>query len=82
MDERGPPVERRNYVSVATYGDWREQNRVFEGMAAFAIWDVYLRVGTETQQIMAGLVVPGFLETLRVEPVLGRRFIEADGAGS
>ncbi len=79
VDERATPIERRNYVSVANYGDWRDQNRVFESIAAFAIWDVYLRTATETEQVMAGLVVPGFLHTLGVEPVVGRRFLEAEG---
>ena len=78
VDERATPIERRNYVSVANYGDWRNQNRVFESMAAFAIWDVYLRAGTETERVMAGLVAPGFLDTLGVEPVIGRRFIASE----
>ena len=82
VDERATPVERRNYVSVANYGDWRDENRVFEGIAAFSLWDVYLRTANETEQVMAGLVVPGFLETLGVEPVMGRRFLPDEGAES
>lgn len=80
MDQRTQPVERRNVVSVANYGDWREQNRVFDSMVAFQIWDMYLRTDSETEQVRAGIVAPGFLETLGVNPALGRRFLpeEAD----
>lgn len=75
VDERATPIERRNVVSVANYGDWRDGNRVFNSIVAFSIWDVFVQVGSETEQVMAGIVVPGFLETLRVDPVIGRRFL-------
>ena len=80
VDQRVQPVERRNLVSVANYGDWRDQNRVFDSTVAFQIWDMYLRTDSETEQVRAGSVAPGFLETLGVEPVIGRRFLpeEAD----
>ena len=78
VDERATPVERRNVVSVGNYGDWRDENRVFSRIIAFSIWDVFVRAGTETEQVMAGIVVPGFLETLGVEPVIGRRFLPSE----
>lgn len=80
VDERATPVERRNYVSVANYGDWRSENRVFERMAAFQISDARLRLGDETEQVMAAFVSPGFLETLGAQPVVGRPFTIAEAS--
>lgn len=55
--------------------DFREQNHVFESMAAFAYNGSFLlRTGSETNRVIGGYVTPDYLTTLEVKPLVGRLF--------
>ncbi|HEV7506266.1 MAG TPA: ABC transporter permease [Thermoanaerobaculia bacterium] len=61
-------------ASYPNFEDWKAHGRSFESMAAFTTRGVILE-GTDQSESLAGLqVTPGFLETLKIQPALGRTF--------
>ncbi len=67
-----------NVVSPADYLDWKNQNTVFESMAALQYAPVDLLGGTEPQRVPAGVVGAEFFNVLGIQPQLGRFFNEHD----
>ena len=65
-------------VSVPDFLDWREQSRVFSGMAAWNATGLNWTGRSEPQRLRAALVSPGFFSTLDVGPALGRAFSAAE----
>jgi len=67
-------------MAPGNYVDLRDQNRVFEQVAAWAWWDVNLAgeadavSDAEPERVQGFLVAPSFFPALRVEPSLGRTF--------
>ncbi len=73
----------RNTPAPANFLDWRAQNRVFEGMAAFMggiFGDVALTGAGDPEQIHGAQVSANFFRVLRVRPALGSDFQENDDA--
>ena len=73
------------HVSVcpADFLDWREQNTVFEDMAAYKSTRYTLTGVGEPERIQGARVSQGFFSILRVQPLLGRRFMpEEDRPGA
>ena len=71
----------RNTPAPANFVDWREQNHVFEGMAAFVggvFGDVALTGASGPEQIHGAQVSSNFFRVLRVLPALGSDFQEND----
>jgi putative ABC transport system permease protein len=65
-------------VAPATFVDWRDQQHVFESIAAAEMWSATL-TGTERPEELAGLrVSPSLLSVLRASPMLGRGFAPDD----
>ena len=64
-----------NHAGVATFLDWKTQNKVFESMAAFGI-DAGLNLtgDHEPERITAVPVSANLFEVLGVKPTLGRSF--------
>src|SRR5262245_24959426 len=61
-------------VSFPNFLDWREQNQVFTGIAAYD-WNSYTLTGSgEPEQISAGSISYNTFEILGVAPSLGRTF--------
>lgn len=61
--------------SVGSFSDYREQNNVFERLAAYRRSSCNLSEGDSAAQRLAGLVVTGdFFPALGVQPALGRFF--------
>jgi predicted permease len=62
-------------VSHPNYEDWRDQNEVFSGLAAYAfampvgMWD-----GAESEQIFTEMVSGNYFEVLGIQPAFGRFF--------
>jgi predicted permease len=72
----------RNTPAVANYIDWREQNHVFEDMAAMAAQSFNLTGVGEPERIDGRRVSASLFHLLGVEPQLGRAFLpEEDKAG-
>lgn len=64
----------RHPVSSGTYFDWREQNHVFEQMAAYRRWDATLTGVQDPQRVRAYLVSPNFFSLLGIPATAGRVF--------
>lgn len=62
-------------VAVGNFLDWRQQNRVFEQMAAFAISPFNLTGDDKPERIMGAYVSPPLFSLLGVSPTLGRSFL-------
>ena len=62
-------------MSPANFLDWREQNRVFERVAAYTGQNFNLSGVDEPERIRATRVSADLFELLRVRPKLGRAFL-------
>ncbi len=61
-------------TSPATLRDWREQQHVFESMAAAELWGASLTGSGRPEEVSGLRVSPSLLSVLRVSPELGRGF--------
>src|SRR6185369_13530493 len=65
-------------VSYPNYLDWREQNRVFEDIAAYDTSSLALTGSGEPEQLQGAEIAHGLFEILRVAPLMGRTFTEEE----
>jgi putative ABC transport system permease protein len=73
----------RDTPAAANYIDWRDQNRVFEGMAAMTDQSFNLTGSGEPERIDGQRVSANLFPLLGVEPQLGRAFVpEEDQPGA
>jgi predicted permease len=73
----------RDTPAAANYVDWRDQNQVFEGMAATADQSFNLTGAGEPERFEGKRVSANFFSLLGVEPQLGRAFMpEEDVPGA
>jgi putative ABC transport system permease protein len=73
-----------NVIEVTSFkdlDDWREQNDVFEQLAIFSGDNDSLGGPDGPESTDTADVSPGFFEMLRVKPILGRTFSDADKPG-
>jgi putative ABC transport system permease protein len=75
VDARSQFLEDHNRVSTANFNDWKEQNRVFQRMAAFQEWDLTFRGEGDPERVSHAAVSADFFETLGVRAALGRTFL-------
>lgn len=71
--ERGNDNDR-NVVSPANYLDWKAQNNVFDGMAAFTPVRTVLTDQRRTEEFREQIVTADFLPLLGIHPLRGRLF--------
>ena len=71
VPERGRAKWR---VAPANFFDWKNQNHVFEEMAAFSASTMTLTGGGEPEQILGARASAGYFTVVGVEPTLGRSF--------
>jgi putative ABC transport system permease protein len=70
-------------VSFPNFLDWREQNRVFTGVAAYNIGDFTLTGSGEPEKVSGADISYNTFEVLGVAPILGRTFTaEEDRPGN
>jgi len=69
-------------VSIPDLHDWRQQNRVFDGMAGWWSGTYNLSGGDEPQQVDGWTVSPNFFNVLGAGPELGRTFAPDEEQGS
>ncbi len=67
-------------VSVPNLLDWREQNLVFEDIAAFGVEGANLTHGEGASRLVAAQVEAGVFPIMRVRPFLGRTFVQAENS--
>src|SRR5262245_28429709 len=69
-------------ASVPNLKDWREQNTVFNGIAAYQFSSLNLRGQDSPERLQGATVSPNFFDVVGVRPRLGRAFqIGEDEAG-
>ena len=69
-----PPDGYRNVISTLTFLDWRNQNTVFEAMAAQTGGSLTLTGGDIPVELRVARVSAPYFRILRAEPQLGRTF--------
>src|SRR6185503_10127819 len=73
----------RDTPAAANYVDWRDQNTVFEGMAAIADESFNLTGAGDPERLEGRSVTANFFPLLGVDPLIGRTFTsEEDKRGS
>jgi putative ABC transport system permease protein len=74
-EQSGSEANLRNEVAKGNFYDWRNQNRVFEQIAALTYSNFNL-IGTgDPERIQAAVVSYNFFDTLGVRPAIGRTFL-------
>jgi putative ABC transport system permease protein len=74
--------QMQNVTSPANYGNWLEQNQVFEDIAAFAqTGSVNITGNDQPEQVSIQYASPNLFRVLGVKPALGRTFRDGDGIG-
>ncbi len=82
-DHRGRGGPEREWLSPADWQDWREQNQVFERIAAMLDWGPTLTGQAEPESLVGAAVSHDMFAALGSEPTLGRSFRpEEDRAGA
>jgi putative ABC transport system permease protein len=67
-------------VGIANYLDWRAQNTVFDDIALTKLTQNFNITGDgEPERVLGGRTTASLFRVLRVEPLIGRVFTEADG---
>src|SRR5215475_146482 len=69
----------QNVINMGNFFDWKEQNRVFEDMAAFFDTTANLTSGGDPEEIPAQMATTNLFNILGVNPILGRAFNLDDG---
>ena len=69
----------QNVINMGNFFDWKEQNRVFEDMAAFGNASVNLTGGGEPEKIPSQIATTNLFNILGVKPILGRTFAPDEG---
>ncbi len=65
-------------ASVPNLKDWREQNTVFNGIAAYQLANFNLRGQESPERVQGATVSPNFFDVVGVRPRLGRVFLNAE----
>src|SRR5262245_47439932 len=74
-----PKNKPHGSVAPANFLDWKEQNRSFEGMAAYDIFPSFNLTGAgEPERVQAARVSAGLFPLLGVGAVVGRTFIDEE----
>ncbi len=68
----------KNTPSAANFLDWRQQNSVFSGMAAFAHQSFNLTGLGEPERLDGRRVSANLFDLLGVKPIIGRSFVPAE----
>ena len=71
--------EHQNTINPANFMDWKEQNNVFEDMAAFADFRGVVIGDGEPEEIPLQLATPNLFSVLGVEALRGRTLLPGDG---
>ncbi len=70
---------RRNGVSAGDFLDWKQQNSVFESIAAWNGRQMSLSSSSHPEQVQAEPCTPGFIGVLGQPLLLGRDFLPEEG---
>ncbi len=76
QQSRGGPAQE--WTCLPTFSDWKDQNRLFDSMAAMINWGPTLTGINEPEQLNGGSVSYDMFSLLGTEPVVGRNFLPED----
>lgn len=65
----------KNFVNPRNYADFRDQNQIFEQVAAISTQSTNLTGEGEPERVINARVASGFFSILRINPALGRTFL-------
>jgi putative ABC transport system permease protein len=68
-----------NTINLGNFYDWKEQNHVFEDMAAFFDLSAKVSGDGEPEEVPSQIATPSLFSVLGVNPILGRTFSPDDG---
>jgi putative ABC transport system permease protein len=68
---------KEDITSYPNYRDWREQNKVYEHVAAVANAAFMLTGAAEPERLIGARVTANFFDVMGVQPIVGRVFTEA-----
>jgi putative ABC transport system permease protein len=71
--------DAQNVINMGNFFDWKEQNRVFEDMAAFFDMTSNLTSGGDPEEIPTQIATTNLFNILGVNPILGRSFTPDEG---
>ena len=74
-----PPNGSRNYVSSLNFIDWKDQNRVFDAIAAYGTGPATLVANGEARQVNSARVSTSYFDVYGARAALGRTFLPEDG---
>jgi putative ABC transport system permease protein len=78
--ETNPQAERwGDWASYPDFDDWSREARAFEGLALYRNRRVRMTNGEYPEMLDAVRVSPSVFSVLRVDPMLGRRFLADEG---
>jgi hypothetical protein len=78
--ETNPQAERwGDWASYPDFADWSRGARVFEALALFRYGRLRMTYGEYPEMLLAVRVSPSLFPVLRVDPMLGRRFLADEG---
>ena len=63
-----------NTINLGNFFDWKEQNHVFEDMAAFFDMSAKLTSDGEPEEVPSQIATPNLFSVLGVNPIMGRTF--------
>ena len=71
--------KQQNVINLGNFFDWKEQNHVFEDMAAFIDRNAKLTSDGEPEEIPTQIATANYFSVLGVNPIMGRTFTPDDG---
>src|SRR2546425_5302382 len=78
-NNRRRDLKQQNVINLGNFFDWKEQNHVFEDMAAFIDRNAKLTSDGEPEEIPTQIATRNFFSVLGVNPIMGRTFTAEDG---
>ena len=73
------PTNDQNVINLGNFYDWKEQNNVFEDMAAFFDLTLNLTGSGEPEELTAQIATTNLFSVLGVNAIQGRTFTADDG---
>src|SRR2546423_8022738 len=74
----GQGVER-NETAIANYLDWQAESQALENIALYSWWNANLSGIDPPERLQGYVVTTNLLDTMKVQPLLGRGFIPEEG---
>ena len=78
-NNRRRDAKQQNVINLGNFFDWKDQNHVFEDMAAFIDRNAKLTSNGEPEEIPTQIATTNLFSVLGVNAIMGRTFVPDDG---